>query len=78
MRKDIKKGDWDFELMKDLWNIYKEFYIPEDTNEYWTDINNACMKFVKKYDSWFAKDLCMAVYDELERRYNQMFRRTTA
>ncbi len=74
MRKDIKKGDWDFELMKDLWNIYKEFYIPEDTNEYWTKLTKARDDFAEKYKSKFAEDLVMGVYDELERRYKQMFK----
>lgn len=74
VRKDIKKGDWDFEMIRDFWSIYKEFYIPEDTAKYWTKIHNACVDFVKKYNCKFATELCVSMYCELERRYKQMFK----
>lgn len=75
MRKDIKKGDWDFEMMREFWSIYRKFYIPEDTEEYWSNLVNACVNFMNKFDTKFAKNLCMDVYDELGRRYNQMYRK---
>lgn len=74
MKKKIGKNEKEFKMMAEWWNLYQKYYIPEDTDEYWTDIHNAIIDFVKKYDSDFAKDLCMAIYDELERRYKQMFK----
>ncbi len=74
MKKDIRRGEKEFNMMADLWRLYKNFYIPEDTDEYWTELIKAGVNFREKYDSKLADDLLMGIYDELESRYKQMFK----
>lgn len=74
MKKDIRRGEKEFDMMADLWRLYKAFYIPEDTDEYWTELTKARDDFAEKYKSKLAEDLVMDIYIELERRYKQMFK----
>lgn len=72
MKKKIGIGDKDFDIMREWWGIYQDFYIPEDTDEYWTKVHNTLVNFTKKYNCEFATDLCVTTYCELERRWKQM------
>ena len=60
MRKELKKGDTEYELFNDYWKLTKEFNIPEDADEYWESLINASNAFCKKYDSQYAIDLILA------------------
>ena len=60
MRKELKKGDTEYELFNDYWKLTKEFNIPEDADEYWESLINAGNAFCKKYDSQYAIDLILA------------------
>ena len=41
MRKELKKGDTEYELFNDYWKLTKEFNIPEDADEYWETFQDA-------------------------------------
>ena len=60
MRKELKKGDMEYDLFNDYWKIVKEYNIPEDADEYWESLINAVNAFYKKYDSQYARDLVLA------------------
>ena len=60
MRKELKKGDTEYDLFNDYWKLTKEFNIPEDADEYWESLINACNAFCEKYDSQYARDLVLA------------------
>ena len=60
MRKELKKGDMEYDLFNDYWKIVKEYNIPEDADEYWESLINAVNEFYKKYNSQYAKDLVLA------------------
>ena len=60
MRKELKKGDTEYDLFNDYWKMTKEFNIPEDNDEYWESLINAGNAFCKKYDSQYAIDLILA------------------
>ena len=60
MRKELKKGDTEYDLFNDYWKLTKEFNIPEDNDEYWESLINAGNAFCKKYDSQYAIDLVLA------------------
>ena len=32
----------EFEVFKDVWNVYKKFYFVTDNNEFWDDLVNEC------------------------------------
>ena len=60
MRKELKKGDIEYEIFNDYWKIVKEYNIPEDADEYWESLINAGDAFCNKYDSQYARDLVLA------------------
>lgn len=60
MRKELKKGDMEYDLFNDYWKLTKEFNIPEDNDEYWESLISAVNEFYKKYNSQYAKDLVLA------------------
>ena len=60
MRKELKKGDIEYDLFNDYWKLTKEFNIQEDNDEYWESLINAGNEFCKKYDSQYARDLVLA------------------
>ena len=60
MRKELEKGDTEYELFNDYWKIVKEYNIPEDADEYWAGLINTSDEFCKKYDSQYAIDLVLA------------------
>ena len=60
MRKELKKGDVEYDLFNDYWKLTKEFNIPEDNDEYWESLISAVNEFYKKYNSQYAKDLVLA------------------
>lgn len=60
MRKELKKGDMEYDLFNDYWKIVKEYNIPEDNDEYWESLISAVNEFYKKYNSQYAKDLVLA------------------
>ena len=60
MRRELKKGDTEYDLFNDYWKLTKEFNIPEDNDEYWESLISAVNEFYKKYNSQYAKDLVLA------------------
>lgn len=34
----------EFEVFKDVWNVYKKFYFVTDNNEFWDELVNECGK----------------------------------
>ena len=60
MKKELKKGDTEYEIFNDYWKIVKEYNIPEDADEYWESLINACNTFCKKYDIQYARDIALA------------------
>ena len=60
MRKELKKGDIEYEMFNDYWQIMKQYNIPEDADEYWTGLLNAGSEFCKKYNCQYAIDIILA------------------
>ena len=60
MRKELKKGDIEYEMFNDYWQIMKQYNIPEDNDEYWESLVSAGDEFCEKYDSQYARDLVLA------------------
>ena len=63
MRKELKKGDIEYDMFNDFWKIVKEYNIPEDADEYWTDLINAGNEFARKYNCKFARDIIISFMD---------------
>ena len=72
MRKELKKGDTEYELFNDYWKLTKEFNIPEDADEYWESLINAGNAFCKKYDCQYARDLVLAFITSRETMWKSL------
>ena len=72
MKKELKKGDTEYEIFNDYWKIVKEYNIPEDADEYWERLINAGDEFCKKYDSQYARDLILAFITSRETMWKSL------
>ena len=72
MKKELKKGDTEYEIFNDYWKIVKEYNIPEDADEYWESLINAGDSFCKKYDSQYAIDLILAFITSRETMWKSL------
>ena len=63
---DFKRGTEEFMMFGDFYNLFKEFWFPEDTDEYWEELIEESEKFYKKYGSVYAKHLALAILGALE------------
>lgn len=69
--KTIIKGTEEWEMFKDFWNLYKNYGMPEETEEYWRALVIDIGKFVNKYNNSFSKHLTLALYSELEEQWKK-------
>lgn len=69
MRKQLTKADAEFQMFSDFYKMYQDFYIPEDSDEYWEQLADAVEAFCKKYASKFAKELAFDYIDSREAIY---------
>ena len=59
----------DYHMIVDFWRMLKHFRNTADEDDYWAAFHNACETFVKRnHNARLAKDLALALGDELERR----------
>ena len=72
MRKELKKGDTEYDLFNDYWKLTKEFNIPEDNDEYWESLVSASDEFCEKYDSQYARDLVLAFMTRRETMWKSL------
>lgn len=50
MKKEIKKDSKEWEIFKEIWELYQRFAIPENNEQYWGDIVKALKDIEIKYD----------------------------
>lgn len=67
-RKNIQSGTEEFELFRDFWNLYKENAIVENNDAYFEKVVQDVENFYQKYKTPFAKDLGIAIVNDIERR----------
>lgn len=60
MNKRLTKGDPEFEMFREFYTLYQDYYTPENTDEYWDAMAEACVEFLLKYKSGFATDIIAA------------------
>ena len=72
MRKELKKGDIEYEMFNDYWQIMKQYNIPEDNDEYWESLVSAGDAFCKKYDCKYARDLMFAFMASRENMWKSL------
>ena len=63
MRKQLTKTDAEFQMFSDFYKIYQDYYVPEENDDYWSELVYMAESFIKKYESEFAKNLMLAYLD---------------
>lgn len=59
----------EFNIFKDVWNVYKKFYFVTDNNEFCDELVNECGKVRDKYqNSNLCSRLLMVIIQDLEER----------
>ena len=67
--KKFDKNDVEWDLYKDLWQMYQRNYIPEEREEFWENLRIELNEFATKYNTQFAVDLAVAVGNDIEKRW---------
>lgn len=58
----------DFNMFGELFNLYKKYYHPEDTDEYWKLVHDDFKALSLKYRTELTNDLSLVIIAELERK----------
>lgn len=64
MKKDIPQIS---EFMQEFWTLTKKYWIPEDTDTYWSALISDCQKLSKKYTDSFVEDMLIAFINNREK-----------
>lgn len=59
----------EFRMFGELFNLRKEFYTPEDNDEYWKKMFASFDALCRKYPTEYCKDLALATVKDFENRY---------
>lgn len=62
----------EFQMFGELFNLRKEFYIPEDNDEYWAKVMDSFDTLYEKYPTNYCSDLALVTVKDLENRYKRM------
>lgn len=58
------------QFFTELWNLYKKYYIPESSDEYWSDLVREFTELRSKYvDVSISKRIIDAITDDLDKKY---------
>ena len=76
MRRELKKGDTEYDLFNDYWKLTKEFNIPEDNDEYWESLVIAGDEFCEKYDSQYARDIMLSFMESREIMWKESLKKS--
>lgn len=59
----------EFEIFREVWIFFKEFYFPSNEESYWDAVVSAGGEIMERFpDSPLCRDLVMAIIGELERK----------
>jgi hypothetical protein len=73
-RKNIQRGTEEFELFQDFWNLYKENAIVESDDTYFRKVQQDIDEFCQKHKTPFAKELAIAVANEIDRKWKNEYK----
>lgn len=62
----------EFQMFGELVNLRKEFYIPEDSDEYWVKVVASFDALYEKYPTDYCRDLVLATVKDLESKYRKL------
>ena len=60
-------------FMSEYWALMKNYWIAEDTDEYWDAVMKDSGELGRKYDFWLAKKLILDFLEQLEREWKRLY-----
>lgn len=61
------------QFMTEFWRFRKKYYIPENSDNYWSDMCNSADALSDKYGrNQYMTDVIMACVNDFERRYRRI------
>ena len=69
---DNKTREEEYRFILDFWSLRKQFYTPEDTDEYWSSLCNSANDLSVKYgNNPYFNSLINACVNDIDRRYRK-------
>lgn len=69
LAKDIPEEQ---QFMKDYWIFRKQYYNPEDSDDYWSKVCSSADNLYNKYgEKEYFKKIILACLDDLDKRYKE-------
>ncbi len=72
MKRNIVKGMQEWQMLREFWELFQDYYIPEDTDEYWSGMIRDFSAYMDRYSGTelegLARCMTMEVMDLIERR----------
>lgn len=62
----------EFQMFGELFNLRKEFYIPEDNDEYWEKVVTFFDTLYEKYPTDYCRNLALVTVKDFEDKYRKM------
>ena len=60
------------QFFTELWNLYKKYYTPEDSDDYWNSMINEFTELRVKYEKVsISYKMILLIIDDLEMRYKE-------
>ena len=66
-----EKEEFAYEILinKDLMSFRKAYYVPEDAEEYWSELVKAADALHRKYNNLYVDQQILVCVDDIERRW---------
>ena len=72
MKKKLDKSTAEWNMFADFWKIVQEYYIPENTDDYWKKLTVEHHEFIDKYrDIPLAVDMIDAFWRDCRRKLKE-------
>ena len=62
----FSKDSVEFKMFTEFWKILQDYYIPENSDEYWESFIKVQNEFIQKYDHELCRELSKLLVNYLE------------
>ena len=74
MNYEFAKNSEERQMFVDYWNLCQEFWVPEDSDKYWNEVNKDVYAFLDKHAGIeMSSHLGVALIDTLQEKEQKMF-----
>ena len=62
------------QFMTDFWSFRKKYYVPEDRDEYWSELVSAADELYNKYPYPYFEKMILNCAEDIDKRYKKQIR----